>query len=234
MPWRFSGRVRLARARPGRHPNRFLRVLVWVVSGIIATMAVFTPDLIQEAQVEKSQLRRLRAAAAGRRVHQPLPLLIIGESLYRRKHSRGKRRVQIEYLLTGLALAGLSPLPSNMVAPLLGIHSMVWVGPCSTLIFTAMVAHAVVHHRLMGIRLVVGRGVANVLALLIAALLFFGLLWLMNVLLVGTGTAKTSIAMLATALLFQPLRNRVQSAVLRYFHRPTYDYQSTVRDASRA
>lgn len=213
-----------------------LRVLVWVVSGTIAAVAIFTPDLIKEAEVQKRQLRAVYG-----------PLLpayfgciglflcwILGESLYRRKHSRGKRRVQIDYLLTGLALAGLSPLPSNMVAPLLGIHSMVWVGPCSTLIFTAMVAHAVVHHRLMGIRLVVGRGVANVLALLIAALLFFGLLWLMNVLLVGTGTAKTSIAMLATALLFQPLRNRVQSAVLRYFHRPTYDYQSTVRDASRA
>lgn len=213
-----------------------LRVLVWVVSGIIATMAVFTPDLIQEAQVEKSQLRAVYG-----------PLLpayfgcislflcwIIGESLYRRKHSRGKRRVQIEYLLTGLALAGLSPLPSNMVAPLFGIHSLVWVGPCCTLIFTAMVAHAVVHYRLMGIRLVVGRGVAHVLALLIAALVFFGLLWLMNALLAGTGTTKTSIAMLATALLFQPLRNRVQNAVLRYFHRPPYDYQSTVRDASRA
>src|SRR4030065_1823540 len=47
-----------------------------------------------------------------------------------------------------------------------------------------------------------------------------------------TSTTVTAIAALLIALLFNPLRNRIQTIIDKTFYKKTYDYYATIREVS--
>jgi two-component system nitrogen regulation sensor histidine kinase GlnL len=100
----------------------------------------------------------------------------------------------------------------------------------------AMVAHAIIRHRLMDIRIVIRRGVVYLIALLSSAGLFVILLFGSNFLLpIEQGFSVRDIVLaLIVALAFQSVKSRVQHLLDRYLYREPYDYPRTLREASRA
>ncbi len=215
---------------------RPLRVAIWLVGAVIAAQVVFTPSMIASAQLVDGAL----TATYGPLCHAYFAYLFLcfgwglGDLTARYRRSQGMRRLQIQYLLAGLAGSVLLNIPSDVIGPILGFHSAGWMGPAFTLCFVGMVAHAIVRYRLMGIRLFVGRGVASGLALAAAAALFWALTTVTNNAVGHLSVSMVSASAFLVALLFQPLLSRLHTAVARYFYRPSYDYQSIIRSTSRA
>jgi len=99
------------------------------------------------------------------------------------------------------------------------------------------VGHAIIRHRLMDVKVVIRKGVTYVSAIACSAIAF---LLVARVLSRMTGYDQNTIPIVdaflvavAMAIVFQPLKNWIQRSFNRYFYRESYDYQRTVRDASR-
>lgn len=217
-----------------------MRAAMWGIGIGISLSVLFTPWMVVDAEMLPDG--RLNVVTGP--IQYPYfayvgacLLWAVVDLLLRTRGTRGRGRLQMGYLLLGLAFAGLLNVPSNIIAPLFGIYTMAALGPLFSLVFPVFVAHAIVRHRLMGIRVFVGRTVAYGLALLITAgVMWAGLAGMSE--LMGPPTQATRatgiFVALGIAVIFQPLRSWVQQVVAGYFYRPPYDYQSTVRDSSRA
>src|SRR3989304_6082442 len=73
--------------------------------------------------------------------------------------ARGVERLQLKYLFIGLLIPGLLVTVTNLLIPLaFGTSQFSQYGPLFSFLMIAMIAHAIVRHRLMDIRLVVRRG----------------------------------------------------------------------------
>jgi PAS domain S-box-containing protein len=99
----------------------------------------------------------------------------------------------------------------------------------------AMIAHAIIRHRFMDIRVVIRKGVVYVVAFVAAGTLLTSLIisshfffpdqrWRLG---------REIFLGLVVAALFHPLKSWIQQAFDRYLYRASYDYQRTIREASR-
>jgi PAS domain S-box-containing protein len=154
------------------------------------------------------------------------------------RSSSGIKRLQLRYLLLGILLGGIGGMTTNLVIPLVWNTSRYsLLGPYFTLIMALFAAHAIIRYRLMDIRVVIKSGVVYASGIAVAASLFIGFLTFLRHVTDDTTdtisfTAAVVIAVL-TAVLVQPLNTWLQGVLNRYLYRRSYDYQRTVRDASR-
>ncbi len=159
--------------------------------------------------------------------------------LYRKLHLlKGVERLQIRYVLVGLSLPILAGATTNLLIPLLFQSSQFSpYGPLFSIPMIAVIAHAIIRHRLMRIHIVVRRSVAYLVTICVAAVVFTTVLWLSSGLLLAQ-RRELPISMevglvLVIAIAFQPFQRAAQGWVDRYLFRDPYDYQRTVREASR-
>src|SRR5262249_50626006 len=169
-------------------------------------------------------------------------LLAFGTGLYTLlrtiKSAVGIRRLQLHYLLLSISVTGIGAVTTNLIIPLIwGTSRYSALGPYFTLFFFSFFAHAIIRYRLMDIKVVIRQGVVYVSAIIISASVFLLFADLLRIL---AGYDKDHVplleALVAAILLsifFQPLKNRIQTSLNRYVYRETYDYQRTVREASR-
>jgi PAS domain S-box-containing protein len=145
-------------------------------------------------------------------------------------------RIQLGYLLLALTIPMGAALITNLLLPTtLGMHSAGRFGPLFSLLMIAMVGHTIIRHRLMDIRIVVKHGTVYAAAMCGAGALLLGLLIAANSMFPdrhSISLREISLA-LAVAVLFHPIKNRIQLAFDRYLYREPYDYQRTIRHASR-
>jgi PAS domain S-box-containing protein len=168
-------------------------------------------------------------------------LLCVGYSfvviLNKHRGTSGRERLQIKYLFFGLILPGLLATVTNLIIPLIYGHSPAsQYGPLFALIMIVLVAHTIIRHRLMDIRVFISRSVAYGLTVTTASALFLLVLTLFKAF-ERTSRGDSAVWLdLATAmliaLLFQPLKQWIQRGTDKYLHRHTYNYQSTLREAS--
>ncbi|HEY7363779.1 MAG TPA: ATP-binding protein [Methylomirabilota bacterium] len=154
------------------------------------------------------------------------------------REATGIRKLQLRYLLSGVLLAGLGVSVTNLLIPLLWKTSYYSVfGPYFTLVFISFSTHAIIRHRLMDIRFFARKGVVYGSALALASLAFLAVASLTTSL---TGQVADDIPLttavvvaLIVSIFFQPLKGWIQASFNRYLYRETYDYQRTIREASR-
>ncbi len=159
--------------------------------------------------------------------------------LFKKKgFSTGLVKLQLRYLILGLLVPGLAAMVTNLIIPLLfGTSRFARYGPFFSIIFLIFSAHAIIRYRLMDIKVFIQKGVVYVCAITVAMSIFIAL--------VGLGShiraydkdsiplgAAVAIAVLV-AIFFQPLKRWLQDSLNRYLYRQTYDYQRTLREASR-
>ena len=97
--------------------------------------------------------------------------------------------------------------------------------------------YAIFRYRLMDVDLISKRGVVYTLALAIVVGLYFALVavvaWLVQMQKPTTGPTGLVVAMVVTALLFDPVRKWIQDRVDHLFYRTVYDYRRTLIEFGR-
>jgi PAS domain S-box-containing protein len=149
----------------------------------------------------------------------------------------GFQKSQVGHLFLAFIVPGVLAATTNVFMPLVaGTSAYNGLGPVFSLILIAMVAHAIIRHRLMDIRIVIRRGVVYLVTFLSSAALFVILLFGSNSLLpLEQGFSVRDIVLaLIVAVAFQSVKTRVQRLLDLYLYREPYDYARTLREASRA
>lgn len=133
------------------------------------------------------------------------------------------------------ALWGVAPFVAFYVAPYVGGHIP---GPNHTisifglaLIPLAFVA-SMARHRLMDVEVAVRRGASYSLATAVILAAFYAKATTLSSVLSmeGLGPAAWVASVVLAALLFQPLKNTIQSFIDRRYYRDRYDYRQTLAD----
>ena len=116
------------------------------------------------------------------------------------------------------------------------LHS--WIGPYFILVFIALVAHAIIRHRLMDLRLVIHRGLTLVVAMLVSLVpvaIFLTVAWPRLSLHLESHELVVLLAAIALVSLLIPFIRDLAGRLLdRYVYRTHANYQRTLREASRA
>src|SRR5216684_6477457 len=140
------------------------------------------------------------------------------------RSSSGLKRLQLRYLLLGILLGGVGAITTNLLVPLVTKTSTYSVlGPYFSLLVVSFSAHAIIRHRLMNIRVVIRQGVVYVSAIFASVTVFLAIAKIYQ-LASGFDTSNIPLAealILATlvAVVFQPLKARIQRSFNRYVYR---------------
>jgi PAS domain S-box-containing protein len=177
-------------------------------------------------------------------LHLPFAIYLIccfGTSLFilirKLRSLNGLEKLQVRYLFAAVLIAALGATITNLLIPLLLDTSRFSpYGPLFGMLMIAIIAHAIIRHRLLDIQLVIRNGVVYVGAIVITASTFFALAEALHHV---TGYQRTTIPILealvlaiAVSIFFGPLKDSLQVALNRYVYRHTYDYQHTVRETT--
>lgn len=220
-------------------PSPKILIVIFSIGAVIAVLSLTTPLLVYDVSFGEGGLSRKTGILY-------VPFLIyfliiwvaaLGVFIAQWKKARGLARAQVQYLGVGLLLSGLGGITVNLIIPAatgLSTHSA--IGPYFTLLLVLLVGHAIIRHRLMDLRLIIGRGLALLLAggLLSAVLIFvirFGL----------PAASARSIAMPFEALIiigvaFITISDAGRKVIARlidpYLHRGHSDYSTALRQAT--
>src|SRR5436190_3042474 len=166
-------------------------------------------------------------------------ILALAVFLAKARGARGLARLQLHYLAAGILIGGTGGITMNLLVPLLtGSSRYSWIGPLFPVVFIALVAHAIIRHRLMDLRLVIHRGLTLAIAVLVSLLpvaVFITFAWPRLSLYLETHELVAVLAAIALVSLLIPFIRDVAGRVLdRCVYRTHANYQRTVREASRA
>lgn len=221
-------------------PPRSLPMLLFGASSAALALLSFTPWMVSGLTITDRGLKATYGPLYP--LYAFYILSCVGYSvaviLGKIRSTRGVECFQLKYLFVGLLVPGLLATVTNLLVPLLfGTSQFSQYGPLFSFLMIAMIAHAIVRHRLMNIRFVIRRGVVLLLAVTISGSVFVSLLGLITTFLFPRHRdlplwVEVSLVLLI-AILFQPLRRWIQTSLDRYLYREPYDYQRTIREASR-
>ena len=217
--------------------NRRLRVLTVVAMAMSALS--FSPWMVTGVTHEPYGMRPLYGFLHPFLASYVLLTFGLATTTLAQQYQRlvGLQKIQAGHLFLAFILPGLLGATTNVFVPLIaGTSAYNGLGPVFSLILIAMVAHAIIRHRLMDIRIVIRRGVGYLVTLSSSAALFVILLFGSNFLLpLEHGfSVRDIVLVLIVALAFQSVKSRVQHLLDRYLYREPYDYARTLREASRA
>jgi len=228
----FPFRKELPKSRP---------LLVFTLcAGAMAGISMFTPWVV--TAVTKTTAGRALTYGPLYRLFAVYIFCCVGYSLIlilsRLRTAKEAERQQLIYGFLALLVPGLLAIVTNLVVPLItGSSHLSTYGPLFSLLMVAMIAHAIIRYRFMNVRLFVKRGVVYLIAATVAGFFIVATLLVADRLTGGTADDAPLevqvIVGLLVALAFHPLKNRIQGWLDHYVYRETYDYQKTIRDASR-
>jgi signal transduction histidine kinase len=162
---------------------------------------------------------------------------VLGGVVLSAEHRRAEDpivRQQLKWLRNG-AFYGILPFAAFYVLPyavgaLPGAAMKLSVLPLALLPLT--LAYAIVRYRLMDVDIIFRRGYAYTLATLCVLAAFYGIVFSLGSLVQKNfkdlGNGGLIVVMLATAFLFQPIRNWIQERLDKHFYRDRYDYRRTL------
>jgi len=153
--------------------------------------------------------------------------------LYYRK-STGVKRQQTMYFFLGMATGFLGGI-TNFI-PMFGIN-MYPIGNFTIPLYSLISTYAILRYRLMDINFVFRKSMAYSISAGILSSLFVVLVLVMTRQLsdiTGIGSIGiNSVAALIIAILFNPLKNKIQSLIDKRFYKGSYEYYPTIRKISR-
>jgi signal transduction histidine kinase len=151
------------------------------------------------------------------------------------RRASGMARAQLQYLGAGVVLPVAGGIATNLVLPLLtGRSTSSWVGPYFSLLLVGIVGHAIIRHRLMDLRIVIGRGLAYGILTAGVFSLAFGVVYLAEwpdkSLSLQSGLLL--LAFVALGMLTTPVQSVVNRFVDPYLYRGRLEYASALRQAT--
>ena len=154
------------------------------------------------------------------------------------RQARGLARAQLQYLGAGIIISAAGGIGLNLLLPLAtGRSTYSWLGPYFSFMFVALVAHAIIRHRLMDLRLMISRGLAYAMALALVSsvIIAFARLamtgWSTNTLIVYPEV--TVVLIVAFIMLSTPARHLFDQIIDPYLYRGRIEHSSALRQAAR-
>jgi PAS domain S-box-containing protein len=145
-------------------------------------------------------------------------------------------RQQLKWVTRGTILA-IVPYTLLYVVPYLMDGTTVKVSALSLALLPLTFGYAIFRYRLMDVDLIFKRGVVYTLAAAIVVGMYFGLVAgvaeLVHLRQPGTGPMGLILAVVVTALLFDPVRKWIQDRIDQFFYRTRYDYRRTLLEFGR-
>jgi len=148
-------------------------------------------------------------------------------------------RQQLKWVTRGTILA-ITPFTLLYVVPYLGGSlptTAMKVSVLSLGLLPLTFGYAIFRYRLMDVDLIFKRGMVYTLAAAAVVGLYFalvaGVVELVHARIPSTGPAGLILAMVVTALLFDPVRKWIQDRVDQFFYRTRYDYRKTLIEFGR-
>ena len=222
-------------------PSRTIIRVTLLAGALFAALSLFTPWVVAEFGRSNGELWRTTGPlylpfAAYFLVTWVQGITVI---ILKWRRARGLERLQLQYLMLGTVIGMGSGITTNLLLPLFtGRSTHVYLGPHFNLIWLAIVAHAIIRHRLMDVRLVIHRSLTLTVAILIsltpvvAVLAFF---WpRLSDHLAPDELVGLLLGIITVSLLIPPIRDVTGRLLDTYVYRTRTNYQRTVRAASRA
>jgi len=152
-------------------------------------------------------------------------------------------RQQLKWVTRGTIIA-IAPYTLLYVLNFVFPHRMEWIPPAliklsvlSLVVLPLTFGYAIFRYRLMDVDLIFKRGVVYTLAAATVVGLYFGLVagvaTLVHSRQPSTGPVGLILAVVVTALLFDPVRKWIQDRVDHLFYRTVYDYRRTLIEFGR-
>lgn len=154
---------------------------------------------------------------------------------YRNTTSRG--RIQLIYLLSGIAFLVLSLLVADVFLPaMFGIYEFNLFGPLASIPFVGLTAYAIVRHQLMDIRIIIKRGFVYSVLLACVVTFYIGILQAFRYAFGIQGELPTLLSAIITTILgifTAPHIERVFRKITdRIFFKDVYDYADALHTLS--
>ncbi len=148
-------------------------------------------------------------------------------------------RQQMKWITRGATLALVPFLALYVVPYLSGVELPRWstLGVLALALIPLTLGYAVLRYRLMDVDVIFRRGIVYSLAAMAIAAVYFGAIGLAAALIhqraPSLGAAGWILAIVITALLFEPVKNWLQERLDRLFYRERYDYRRTLIEFGR-
>ncbi len=216
-----------------RHP--WLLGLVYIPCGLLVAAHVMAMRWLQASELLRWNLDRMEMSYGAL-----FFLAAAGVLFYSYRHaSTTILRQQLKWVTRGTILA-IVPYTLFYVVPyLLGSlpGATMKISALSLALLPLTFGYAIFRYRLMDVDLIFKRGVVYTLAAAIVVGLYFGLVAAVALLVhnwqPSSGPVGLILAVIVTALLFDPVRNLIQSRVDQFFYRTRYDYRRTLLEFGR-
>jgi two-component system nitrogen regulation sensor histidine kinase GlnL len=222
---------------PSRWPPPWLLRVTFGIAVSFAILSLATPWIVHNVHITQAGLTRSTGFLYPAYSFYFLVGWISALGVFVAKWSRasGMSRAQLQYLAAGVVIPVALGIATNLIFPLVtGRSTSSWLGPYFGLLFVGIVGHAIIRHRLMDLRLVISRGLAYVILILIVFGVVLGSAH-------GAGlSARTLLTqpelvlliLVALAMLTRPVQVVVDGLIDSYLHRGKIDYSSAVRHAT--
>jgi PAS domain S-box-containing protein len=218
---------------------RLVTGVLWA-AGIIAAASLLTPLIVVDNVLTPDGLSRVTGPLYPVFVFYFLFAWSSTLSLLAAKwiRARGLERAQLQHVGMAFLLSGTGAIAVNLVFPVItGKSTYSWAGPYFGLVLAALVAHAIIRHRLMDLRLAVHSGLTFALAMLLSLCPVAVALSLFWPRLAMHFESDELLLLLAAAvvvtLLAASTRDVARRLLDRYVYRTQANYRRTVLEASR-
>lgn len=239
IPWSFLGFTKTYPTSGSWPPTWLLRGAL-LISGAFFTFSLTTTLIVHDIVLTPGGPTRkpglLYPAIA---VYILLGCLTpLGVFIGKWRGARGQARAQLQYLGTGLLILGVGAITANLLFPLLtGRSPYSWLGPFFILPLVGLVGHAIIRHRLMDLRLVINRGLAQAVTMILLSgtLIALGRLsfdtWSTHPLAIQSDILV--VVLVTLLMLSTPAQRFFESLIDPYLFRGRIEYSSALRNATR-
>jgi signal transduction histidine kinase len=222
---------------PSRWPPPWILRLTFGIGIAFSIFSLATPWVVHDVHFTQAGLTRATGVLYPAYSFYFLVGWVSALGVFVTKWSRasGMSRAQLQYLAAGVVIPVAGGIATNLVFPLMtGRSTSSWLGPYFGLLLVGIVGHAIIRHRLMDLRIVISRGLAYVILILIVFGVVLGSAH-------GAGwSAKTLLAqpelvllaLVALAMLTRPVQMVVNGLIDPYLYRGKIEYASALRHAT--
>jgi len=210
------------------------------VGGMFSILSLTTPLVAYDAAVSASGLHRRAGPLYPAFAVFFITTFAAATTIFFQRwwNARGHARVQLQYLGVAILVPGAAAITTNLILPVItGRSTYSWLGPFFTGLLVALVAHAVIRHRLMDLRLVIHKSltlvIAVVLSILPVAAIVLVMFWPpLSYHLDPHELIPMVAAVFAVTILVTPIRREAERFLDKYLYRAQADFKRTVREAS--
>ncbi len=206
--------------------KRWLKIIILVICGIVFYLTLFTNTIITNVNFNSGAEKTIIFG----NLYFVYSLFISGffiwgyiNLLRKRNKSVGVFRAQITYVFWGTFLASTLAMVTNLILPTFSIFYFNWLGQVLTLIMVALIAYAIIIHRLMDIKLVLRRSFVYVSSIVVIAVPAFLILYFADKFLSQYIVYVSLLVLIGAVSVFTPIKNYYYRIANKYFFSSLYD-----------